>query len=81
VNVFLGEDIIKSNAHSEEISSLADREIRKLLLTAYQKAKALLVQHRTALDRLAQEVLSREEISGDDLTQLLTQLLPSPANG
>ncbi len=81
VNVFLGEDIIKSNEHSEEISSLADREIRRLLLTAYDKAKGLLVQHRSALDQLATEVLAREEISGDDLTRLLNQLLPSPASG
>ncbi len=81
INVFLGEDIIRSNEHSEEISSLADREIRRLLLAAYDKAKGLLVQHRSALDRLAEEVLAREEISGDDLTRLLTQLLPSPAAG
>ena len=81
VNVFLGEDIVKSNQHSEETSSLADREIRRLLLSAYDKAKGLLIQHRGALDQLAAEVLTREEISGDDLTQLLTQLLPPPADG
>ncbi len=81
INVFLGEDIVKSNEHSEEISSLADREIRRLLLMAYDKAKGLLVQHRDALDKLAAEVLAREEISGDDLTRLLNQLLPSPASG
>ena len=81
VNVFLGEDIIKSNEHSEEISSLADREIRRLLLMAYDKAKGLLIQHRGALDQLAAEVLAREEISGDDLTRLLNQLIPSPATG
>jgi cell division protease FtsH len=81
VNVFLGEDIVKSNQHSDETSSLADREIRRLLLAAYDKAKGLLVHHRGALDRLAEEVLAREEISGDDLTQLLTQLLPPSADG
>ncbi len=81
INVFLGEDIIKSNEHSEEISSLADREIRRLLLMAYDKAKGLLIQHRDALDQLAAEVLAREEISGDDLTRLLNQLIPSPATG
>ena len=81
INVFLGEDIVKSNEHSEETSSLADREIRKLLLAAYERAKKLLIQHRDALDRLAAEVLAREEISGDDLTSLLNQPLPSPASG
>ncbi len=81
VNVFLGEDIVKANDHSEETSSLADREIRNLLLGAYEKAKALLTQHRDALDHLAAEVLAREEISGDHLTRLLAQLLPAPASG
>ena len=81
VNVFLGEDIIKSNEHSEEVSALADREIRGLLIGAYEKAKRLLTSHRDALDKLAAEVLSREEISGDELTGFLTRLLPSPAVG
>ena len=80
-NVFLGEDIIKSNEHSEEISTIADREIRKLLTCAYDKAKRLLTDHREALDRLAEEVLKREEIAGDELSALLGRLVPSPAAG
>ena len=78
-NVFLGEDIIKSNEHSEEISTIADREIRKLLTCAYDRAKRLLTDHREALDRLAEEVLKREEIAGDELSALLGRLVPSPA--
>ena len=80
-NVFLGEDIIKSNEHSEEISTLADREIRRLLMSAYEKAKTILIQHREALDQLAEEVLRKEEIAGDELRDLLSRLVPSPAAG
>ena len=80
-NVFLGEDIIKSNVHSEEISTIADREIRRLLTAAYDKAKELLTEHREALDQLAQEILRREEIAGDDLSELLNRLVPAPAAG
>ena len=80
-NVFLGEDIIKSNEHSEEVSSLADREIRHLLISSYERGKALLSTHREALDRLAKEVMEHEEITGDDLTRLLTDLVPSLATG
>ncbi len=80
-NVFLGEDIIKSNEHSEEISTLADREIRRLLTGAYEKAKSLLTKHRDALDQLAQEILQREEIAGDELSDLLNRLVPAPASG
>jgi cell division protease FtsH len=81
INVFLGEDIVKSNEHSEEISALADREIRGLLIGAYERAKQLLTKHRDALDKLATEVLAREEISGDELTGFLNNLIPSPAVG
>jgi len=79
VNVFLGEEIVKSNEHSEEISSLADREIRGLLVRSYEKAKQLLQKYRSALDGLAQEVLDKEEIAGTELDALFTQLLPVPA--
>jgi cell division protease FtsH len=77
-NVFLGEDIVKSNEHSEEISTIADREIRKLLTSAYDKAKDLLGRHRAALDELATKVLEQEEIAGDELTELLNRLVPLP---
>jgi len=79
VDVFLGEEIIKSNEHSEEISSLADREIRGLLMRSYEKAKQLLKKYRSALDGLAKEVLDKEEIAGTELDALFTQLLPAPA--
>ena len=81
VDVFLGEDIVRRNEHSEELSRLADQEIRGLLSDAYQKAKDILVRNREALNALASEVLEKEEISGADLTTLLGRLVPSPAAG
>ena len=80
-NVFLGEDIIKSNVHSEEISTIADREIRRLLTSSYDRAKTLLAEHREALDKLATEILRQEEIAGDELSELLNRLVPQPAAG
>lgn len=79
VDVFLGEEIVKSHEHSEEIASLADREIRGLLIRSYEKAKQLLKKHRAALDRLASEVLKREEITGSELDALFAELMPAPA--
>jgi len=81
VDVFLGEEIVRRNEHSEELSRLADQEIRTLLMDAYEKAKEILTHHREALDRLAGEVLKQEEIAGPDLTALLHRLVPSPASG
>jgi len=81
VDVFLGEELVRRNEHSEELSRLADNEIRGLLNESYKKAKDLLTQHRDALIALANEVLEKEEISGTDLTTLLGSLVPTPAAG
>jgi len=81
VDVFLGEELVRRNEHSEELSRLADNEIRGLLNEAYQKAKDILTSNRDALNTLADEVLEQEEISGADLTTLLSRLIPAPAAG
>ncbi len=78
VDVFLGEEIVKSDEHSEELSSLVDSEIRSLIGRSYTRAKELLLQYRGVLDRLASEVLQREVISGSDLEALFVSLVPSP---
>ncbi|UCF10065.1 MAG: ATP-dependent zinc metalloprotease FtsH [Candidatus Bipolaricaulota bacterium] len=79
VDVFLGEEIVKSDEHSEELSSLVDREIRSLLIRSYERAKELLTKHRGVLDRLAHEVLEREVIAGDELRTLFSEIIPEPA--
>lgn len=77
-NIFLGEEIIKSDEHSEELSAIVDREIRKTIVHCYQRAKDLLVRHRGALDRLAQELLARETLEGDEIDKILRDLVPEP---
>jgi cell division protease FtsH len=76
VDVFLGEEIVRRNEHSEDLSSLVDSEIRSLITRAYQKAKRLLTINRSVLDRLANEVLEQEVIAGDKLDNLFKVLIP-----
>ena len=79
VNVFLGEEIVKSDEHSEALSSLVDSEIRGLISHAYARAKRLLTEHRSVLDRLAHALLEKEVLAGKELDELFSSLVPSPA--
>ena len=79
VNIFLGEEIVKSDEHSEELSAQVDREIIKLLRQAYARAKDLLVRNRQALDRLAQELLKREVLEGEEIDAALKDIVLQPA--
>lgn len=80
VNVFLGEEIVRRDDHSEELSSAVDSEIRSLIARSYEKAKQLLKRHRSVLDRLAGELLEREVIAGSELDKLFSSLVPAPAS-
>ncbi|MGQ9700730.1 MAG: ATP-dependent zinc metalloprotease FtsH [Candidatus Bipolaricaulaceae bacterium] len=77
-NVFLGEEIVKSDEHSEELTSAIDREIRRIVMDAYARAKDLISRHRKALDRLAQELLKRETLDKEEVEGLLAEFLPQP---
>ncbi len=81
VDVFLGEEIVKSNEHSEQLSSLVDSEIRSLISKSYERAKQLLGEYRNVLDRLAHELLEREVITGPELDSLFDELVPASAAG
>lgn len=78
IDVFLGEEIVKSNEHSEELSSLVDSEIRSLISRSYERAKSLLEQNRSGLDRLANALLEKEIIAGTELDELFNLLVPTP---
>ncbi len=80
VDVFLGEEIVKSNEHSEALSSLVDSEIRRLITNSYESARDLLSEHRSILDRLASALLEKEIIAGKELQQLFSSLIPEPVS-
>ncbi|GBC98767.1 ATP-dependent zinc metalloprotease FtsH [bacterium HR17] len=80
--VFLGRDIVEDRNYSEEIASEIDREVRRIVEECYNRAKQLLTQHRAALETVAQRLLEKETLDGDELTQLLQSLgVLTPQNG
>jgi cell division protease FtsH len=80
-NVFLGEELVRSSEHSEDMKRAADKEIQSLLARSYARAKEILCKYRSELDNLASKVLEKEELVGPELDDLLTELIPLPATG
>ena len=56
---------------SEGIAKVADEEIKGLLEEAYVSARAILEEHRDALDLLAARLVEVESIEGHELDELL----------
>ena len=59
---------------SEETKTEIDREIIKTLKESHDKAAALLTENRDALDRIAEFLLKKETITGEEFMRILNEV-------
>ena len=57
----------------DETATEIDHEVMKMLAEAYKEAKALLSQHREAMDRIADHLIRKETITGKEFMQIYYQ--------
>ncbi len=69
--VFLGEEIGQRREYSEHTAREVDQEIKAILDGAYEHAVTTLRKHRDALDRLAEALVEKEEISGREVVEII----------
>jgi cell division protease FtsH len=69
--VFLGRDYVRHQDYSDEVASLIDEEVRKLITRAHEEARAILTTHRESLDRLADALLERETLDAGEVKEIL----------
>jgi len=72
--IFLGRDIVEDRNYSEAVASEIDREVRRIVEECYQRAKKLLLENRQVLDAIANRLLERETIDGEELDELLRSM-------
>ena len=64
--VFIGRDWGHEKSYSEETAGIIDEEVKKIIDNAYKEAKDILREHRDKLDRVAEILVEKEKISGDE---------------
>ncbi len=70
-NMFLGRDIMSERDFSEETAAAIDEEVRKLVDTAYFRAKEVLLNNRKVLDEIAQMLIEKETVDAEELQEIL----------
>lgn len=68
---FLGRDFGHSRNYSEEVASQIDSEIRDIIDESYEAAKNILEEHMEQLHLIANTLLEREKISGNEFRILM----------
>jgi cell division protease FtsH len=69
--IFLGREIAQHQDYSEDTAIRIDHEIKRFITNNYERAKALLQQHRVALDKIAEELLIREVLDADQVRRIV----------
>ena len=69
--MFLGEQISQRREYSEDTARKVDGEIEKIIETAYRRAMEMLEKYRSELAKIAERLLEREEMPGDEVIDIL----------
>ena len=64
---FLGRDIQKPANYSESTAQAIDREVRRIIMDQYARAKEILTTQSDALERLAMALIDRESLGYDEV--------------
>jgi len=64
--LFLGKEIGHTNNYSDELAFKVDEEVRRMLDEAYDKAEAILKDKMELLHKVAEVLMDRETIDGDE---------------
>jgi cell division protease FtsH len=68
--IFLGREIAQHQDYSEDTAIRIDQEIKRIVLTNYEKAKSLLTHHRNALLHIADALLAREVLDAEQVRRI-----------
>lgn len=66
-----GKAFYEQQSVSQEMQSAIDREVKKLLDAAYERAVMVVKKYRKDLDIVAEELIKKETLEGDDFALLL----------
>jgi cell division protease FtsH len=69
--VFLGRDIAHHKDYSEHTAIEIDREVRRIIDDAYQKARQLLSDHAPLLHAIAERLLEKEVLDGSEVEAMV----------
>lgn len=78
--LFLGREIARHKDFSEDTAKKIDKEILDILSSCMEETKKILTEHRDQLDKLANELITRETMDDNEVRALLGFEATGPKN-
>lgn len=74
--IFLGRELSEQRDYSEHYAEEIDNEVKRILQSAYDRARSILTQNRQKLDELANLLIEQETIDSDAFHTLMDGAKP-----
>ncbi|MFV0528311.1 MAG: ATP-dependent zinc metalloprotease FtsH [Lachnospiraceae bacterium] len=71
--VFIGRDLAHTRGYSENVAMMIDQEIKGIIDMCYKRAKDIITEHFTVLEKCAQLLLEKEKITRDEFEGLFEE--------
>jgi cell division protease FtsH len=72
--VFLGRELSQRADYSQDTALQIDREVSRIVRHGYDQATNVLATYRAVLDRIAQDLLERESLDGDEVYRVIREM-------
>ena len=72
--IFLGREIAQHQDYSEETAIRIDQEVKRVVMENYKRSRAVLEEHRVVLVKMAEELLVREVLDGEQVRRMVAGL-------
>ncbi|NLG73362.1 MAG: ATP-dependent zinc metalloprotease FtsH [Chloroflexi bacterium] len=74
--IFLGREISEQRDYSEAVAEQIDKEVRRLVSEAYEKARQILIEYRDKLDAVAERLLEQETLTREEFEEIFPPPVP-----
>ncbi len=75
-SLFLGRDLYEQRDYSEQAAEEIDNEVKRILQTAYQRAKSILTENREKLEQIAHVLMEQETLDRSGFEELMGSQQP-----
>ena len=69
--IFLGREISQHRDYSEDTAEAIDEQVRNFVMKGYERAKTILTENKDGLVRIAEALLERESLDGEEIQLLI----------
>ena len=68
--VFIGRDLAHTKGYAEKTAAVIDDEVQRIVSECYDKAKAIIIEHKDVLEKCAKLLIQKEKIGKDEFEAL-----------